>query len=121
MYQNTKAMKQIAILLSAMFLLALAGCEKNTPRVDRYKYVVVTDADSSHVNYIDSTGITQVITIYGDWEYSWRQTGYRNIEMVISTGFHETLSAHIERNDTIIAACSVVGPVTGLYIVGYWF
>jgi hypothetical protein len=114
-------MKQIAILLSSMLLLALAGCEKNTPRVDRYKYVVVTDADSSIISYVDSTGITQVETIYGDWEYSWTQMGYKNIEMVITTGFHERLSAHIERNDTIIAACSVVGPVTGLYIVGYWF
>ncbi len=113
-------MKQIAILLSAILLLGLAGCEK-APRVDRYKYVVVTDADSSRISYVDSTGITQVETIYGDWEYCWTQIGYRTIEMVITTGFHERLSAYIERNDTIITSCSVVGPVTGLYLVGYWY
>lgn len=115
-------MKQIALILTVIALLVLAGCEKETsPRIDRYKYRVQTDVDSVDIQYIDSTGVEKRHYVYGSWEYAWTQVGYRPLRMIATTNCGgQFLSISIERNDTTIAASSGPAPIPQLYVVAYW-
>lgn len=114
-------MKKIIPLLAILAILAI-GCERETtPRVDRYKYVVTTTADSTLVQYIDSTGIEKSHYVYESWEYAWTQIGYRQVRLIASTNcVAQYLAISIERNDTTIALSSGPAPIPELYVVAYW-
>lgn len=115
-------MKQIALIITVIAMLAMAGCEKETsPRIDRYKYKVQTTADSTDIQYIDSTGVEKRHYVHGSWEYAWTQVGYRPLRMIATTDCAALmLCIAIERNDTTIALSSGPAPIPQLYVVAYW-
>jgi acyl-CoA synthetase (AMP-forming)/AMP-acid ligase II len=119
LYQNTKAMKQIVILIGAIMLLGLAGCEKDTTAT-RYKYIVTTDADSAYIMYTDSTGVIKEAMIYDSWRYSWTNAGRMKVSLYGSTNcWAQALNLFIYRNDTLVAGVGAAGPITNLYVTAY--